>query len=389
MSDTASLVNSVLSVQNVEYRRLGDVATIVRGKGLQKKDFTESGVGCIHYGQIYTSFGPYTEKTLTFVNPDDVPKFTTVSKGDIIMAVTGENSEDICKAVAWLGVEDIVTGGHSAVIKHCLDPKYLSYYFQSEAFFQQKKALAHGTKVIEVTPSDLEDVLIPVPSMEVQRAIVEILDQFSHLLTNISGEVPLRDDQLITYSQIVLSSDFIRTFGLEPTVCNLSEVAKVTTGDRVTKSEIRNDVGYPVMSGGVTPMGYYSNYNREANTVTVVRYGSAGFVNWIDTKFWANDVCYTMECSDKVIPRYLYYALKVNEKYLYSIRTNAIPSHLQREDLESLQIFVPDIQTQQKIVNLLDSFHKLALVRRNELRDRLAQFEYYRDLILSFGGIKS
>lgn len=40
----------------VEYKALGEIGTFVRGNGLQKKDFTDDGVGCIHYGQIYTSF---------------------------------------------------------------------------------------------------------------------------------------------------------------------------------------------------------------------------------------------------------------------------------------------------------------------------------------------
>lgn len=318
-----------------------------------------------------------SQETIEKMNLKVMPTGTVICSCSASLGVVGINTQPVVTNQTFIG---LVCGDR-------LINRYLMYYL--EICTREFQSMSTTGTIPYISRKEFEQMVIPVPPIDVQCAIVEILDQFSHLLTNISDEVSLRDDQLITYSQIVLSSDFIRTFGSEPTVCNLSEVAKVTTGDRVTKSEIRNDVGYPVMSGGVTPMGHYSNYNREANTVTVVRYGSAGFVNWIDTKFWANDVCYTMECSDKVIPRYLYYALKVNEKYLYSIRTNAIPAHLQREDLESLQIFVPDIQTQQKIVNLLDSFHKLALVRRNELRDRLAQFEYYRDLILSFGGIKS
>lgn len=43
-----------LCPDGVEYKPLGEVGTFTRGNGLQKKDFTESGVGCIHYGQIYT-----------------------------------------------------------------------------------------------------------------------------------------------------------------------------------------------------------------------------------------------------------------------------------------------------------------------------------------------
>ncbi|MDR2973474.1 MAG: hypothetical protein LBV00_01995 [Propionibacteriaceae bacterium] len=52
----------------VEYKALGDVGTLVRGNGLQKKDFTESGVGCIHYGQIYTYYGTYADSTTSHLD---------------------------------------------------------------------------------------------------------------------------------------------------------------------------------------------------------------------------------------------------------------------------------------------------------------------------------
>ena len=384
MTDLQSILDLVMNSSAVERVKLKDVCTdfIVPMRD-KPKEFDGEIPWCriedFEGRSLNTSLsGKYvSQETIEKMNLKVMPTGTVICSCSASLGVVGINTQPVVTNQTFIG---LVCGDR-------LINRYLMYYL--EICTREFQSMSTTGTIPYISRKEFEQMVIPVPPIDVQCAIVEILDQFSHLLTNISDEVSLRDDQLITYSQIVLSSDFIRTFGSEPTVCNLSEVAKVTTGDRVTKSEIRNDVGYPVMSGGVTPMGHYSNYNREANTVTVVRYGSAGFVNWIDTKFWANDVCYTMECSDKVIPRYLYYALKVNEKYLYSIRTNAIPAHLQREDLESLQIFVPDIQTQQKIVNLLDSFHKLALVRRNELRDRLAQFEYYRDLILSFGGIKS
>ncbi len=77
----------------------------VRGNGLQKKDFTESGVGCIHYGQIYTHYGIYADKTKTFVSEDLAASLKQVETGDIVIAVTSENLEDVCKCVAWLGKE--------------------------------------------------------------------------------------------------------------------------------------------------------------------------------------------------------------------------------------------------------------------------------------------
>ncbi len=64
---------------------LGEFAELVRGNGLQKKDFTEQGVRCIHYGQIYTYYGAFTYTTKSFVSPDLAITLKQVSPGDIII----------------------------------------------------------------------------------------------------------------------------------------------------------------------------------------------------------------------------------------------------------------------------------------------------------------
>ena len=143
MSTLQELIQE-LCPNGVEYKKLGEIGTFVRGNGLQKKDFTESGIGCIHYGQIYTYYGLYTNATKSFVNPELAKKLVSVKQGNLIIACTSENIEDICKAVAWLGKEEIVIGGHSCVFVHKENPKYISYFFQTEAFFRQKKKFARG-----------------------------------------------------------------------------------------------------------------------------------------------------------------------------------------------------------------------------------------------------
>ncbi|HZW18210.1 MAG TPA: hypothetical protein VFF71_05335 [Luteimonas sp.] len=115
----------------VEFKLLGDFATLVRGNGLPKSVFTESGVGCIHYGQIYTRYGVWTTETISHVAPETAAPLAKVDTGDLIITNTSENIEDVCKSVAWLGDMQIVTGGHATVIKHDQDPKYLSYYFRT------------------------------------------------------------------------------------------------------------------------------------------------------------------------------------------------------------------------------------------------------------------
>ena len=139
-----------LCPDGVEYKPLGDIATISRGGSFQKKDYTENGVPCIHYGQIYMYYGLFAEKTLTYISEEVAQKQKFAEPGDIIMAVTSENMDDVCKCMAWLGSEKVAVSGHTAIIHHSINPKYLVYWLHSAMFCQQKIKIAHGTKVIEV-----------------------------------------------------------------------------------------------------------------------------------------------------------------------------------------------------------------------------------------------
>ncbi|USF31322.1 hypothetical protein C820_002768 [Clostridium sp. MD294] len=188
-------------------------ASITRGGNFQKKDFVDKGTPCIHYGQIYTTYGIYTNKTITYLTSEAAEKAKYASTNDIIIAVTSENMEDVCKCVAWLGINDVAVGGHTAIIKHNQNAKYLSYYFHTSMFFKQKKKLAHGTKVIEVTPNALNDIIVPLPSLEEQQRIVTILDRFDKLCNDISeglpAEIEARQKQYEYYRDKLLSFDKI------------------------------------------------------------------------------------------------------------------------------------------------------------------------------------
>ena len=174
----------------VQWLPLGEIATITRGGNFQKKDFTSDGIPCIHYGQIYTKYGLYANETVTFISEEVAKKSKKATTNDIIMAVTSENIEDVCKCVAWLGKEDVAVSGHTAIIHHNQNAKYLAYYFHTQMFFVQKEKYAHGTKVIEVTPSKLADIIIPLPPLAIQGWIAEILDKFHSLATDISEGIP-------------------------------------------------------------------------------------------------------------------------------------------------------------------------------------------------------
>ena len=169
---------------------MSEIGTFIRGNGLQKKDFTESGVPCIHYGQIYTHYGTFATETKSFVSQDTARKCKKAHSGDLVFATVSENIEDVCKCVAWLGNEEICISGDSLAFKHRQNPKYLAYYFQTFVFADYKRSRVTGTKVIRLHQSQLEQFVIPIPSLAEQQRIVSILDSFETLVNDLSQGLP-------------------------------------------------------------------------------------------------------------------------------------------------------------------------------------------------------
>ncbi|MGJ0481055.1 restriction endonuclease subunit S [Pantoea agglomerans] len=186
-----------------------NIGKFIRGGSLQKKDFTKSGVGCIHYGQIYTYYGTYAAKTKTFISEVLAKKCRKAQSGNLVIATTSENDEDVCKAVAWLGNNDIAVSSDACIYKHNLHPKFVSYFFQTESFQSQKRQYITGSKVRRVNADDLAKILIPVLSSREQARIVAMLDQFDTLTTSITEglpcEIELRQKQYEYYRDLLFS----------------------------------------------------------------------------------------------------------------------------------------------------------------------------------------
>lgn len=164
-----NFMKKLLDGVQVEWKSLGQIGEFIRGSGLQKSDFTENGVGCIHYGQIYTYYGNFAYETKSFVSPTLATKLRKAQKGDLIIATTSENIEDVCKPLVWLGEDEVCVSGETYIFKHNQNPKYLAYYLQTPMFFDYKKQNRTGTKVIRVHGDKLEKFKLPIPPLKYKK----------------------------------------------------------------------------------------------------------------------------------------------------------------------------------------------------------------------------
>lgn len=164
----------------------------------------------------------------------------------------------------------------------------------------------------------------------------------------------------------------------------LADVVTIKRGVRLIKKELKDNAKYPVYQNSLIPLGYYDDYNCEANKTMIITAGAAGDIVYSNTKFWAADDCFYFICNRYIDDKFLYYVLMSQQREIYSkVRKASIP-RLPRIVIEKIKLPVPPLEVQREIVRILDNFTLLTAELAAELAARQKQYEYYRDLLLTF-----
>ena len=174
-----------------ERKTIKEIETaIYRGSGIKREHVTTDGIPCVRYGEIYTTYNTWfdTCKAHTVIENIESPKW--FEYGDILFAITGENIEDIAKSCAYVGHEKCLAGGDIVVLKHNQNPKYLAYALETADAIKQKGKGKTKSKVVHSSVPAIEQIELPIPPMDIQDEIVEKLDKFKNIYSDLAYGLP-------------------------------------------------------------------------------------------------------------------------------------------------------------------------------------------------------
>ena len=168
----------------------------------------------------------------------------------------------------------------------------------------------------------------------------------------------------------------------------LGEVAELKRGKTIT-AKVAIDGGIPVISGGQQPAYYHNEANRTGETITVAGSGAyAGFIMYWDEPIFVSDAFSIKPNIEVLNTRYTYHFLLQNQGKIYNLKKGSGVPHVYPKDLALLTIPILPLETQQKIVKILDKFTELEATLEATLEAELAlrkrQYQYYRDFLLDF-----
>ena len=365
-----------LCPDGVEYKRLEECCTLVKGKTpIQKAEPGE-------YPLVVTTSERRTCSTYQFDKPTVcIPLISSRGHG-----VASLNSVYYQEGKFALG--NILCG----VTPN--DEDYLSAKFLFEYLNYKKDTLLvplmKGGANVSMTVDSLKRVSVPVPPMQVQMEVVQLLYKFTELSESLKAELVARQKQYEYYRSRLLTFDVRRGGTIKFFWRTLCEIADISTGNSNTNEAVE-DGKYPFFVRSQEPL---RKNNYEYDETAIITAGDGAGVgkvyHYIEGKYALHQRAYRIHINTAdVLPRYYFHYMKA--KFLPYIQKTmfqgSVPS-IRKPMLNAFPVPVPSLEIQERIVNVLDDFEKICTDLKiglpAEIEARQKQYEYYRDKLLTF-----
>ena len=180
----------VTGSQRVQLVPIKDIGELQRGRRFTRNDMVDEGIPAIHYGEIYTTYGHKTDSATSFVKEEIEPQLRFAQPGDVIIAAVGETVADVGTGVAWLGTTPVAYHDDSFALHHDQYPRYISHALRTSEYHRQKDRFVSRAKVKRLSARGIEQIRIPLPVLDEQRRIADILDEFDALVNDLSSGLP-------------------------------------------------------------------------------------------------------------------------------------------------------------------------------------------------------
>ncbi|MFB8619644.1 restriction endonuclease subunit S [Enterococcus faecalis] len=401
----SDFMDTLLDGVEVEWKTLDEIG-LISSAGVDKKKIEgEKSIKLLNYMDVYRNM--YLIKdipSMIVTAPDKKIEQCNVLKGDIFFTPSSEVLNDIGNsAVALENMYGVVYSYHIMRLRlnnpNIITSMFINYMLGSEFVQNQINKNAKGLTRFGLTKTQWEKLQIPIPPLNVQEEIVRILDTF----TELTAELTARKMQYTYYLNKLLTFE-----DGEAEWKTLGELGPVRMCKRILKEQTL-DTGdipfYKIGTFGKDPNAYISrklfdeyrskyNYPKIGEVLLSASgtIGRAVIFDGKDAYFQDSNIVWIENDETQVLNKYLFYFYKVAK---WDIAEGGTIQRLYNENLKKTKILIPfpdypekSLAEQERIVSILDKFDALTtsitegLPREIELRQK--QYEYYRNMLLSF-----
>lgn len=376
-----------LCPKGVEYVKLGDLFELRNGYTPSKGNvefWTDGTIPWFRMEDIRAN-GRILNDSIQHITPSAIKGKGLFPAGSFILATTATIGEHALLTTDSLANQRFTNLSVRKLHQKEVNIKFLYYYmFIIDEWCKKNVNLS---SFASVDMNKLKEYMIPVPPLEIQSRIVEVLDKMTTLTAELEAELEARKQQFEYYRNKLLTFSEIGEGNRQVTWKKISEICiKVCSGRNKSKTE---QGLYPVYgSTGIIGMCESPVYNKRQ--LLVARVGAnAGFVHLADGSYDVSDNTIIIDLSKDVNQKFVFYMLR--NANLNKFAKGGGQPLLTATQIKDFVIPVPSMEEQQRIVSILDRFEALTTDLQSglpaEIEARRQQYEYYRDKLLTFEAV--
>jgi type I restriction enzyme S subunit len=372
-----------------EVKKLGEIGSFSKGKGILKEQVLKSGLPCIRYGEIYTTHDFIIKEFQSFISSETANESQEISKGNILFAGSGETIEEIGKAVVYVGNTKAYAGGDVIIFIPKKDnSETISYTLEIDSSRKQKRIFGQGNSVVHIYPTDLQKLLLPIPPLPEQQKIATILSTWDAAIDNCKAIIDNLKQRNKGLAQQLLSGK-IRVKGFEKTkwhLKSLEEVAEFKNG-KAHENNIDEEGGYTVINSKfISTEGRVYKCSNEnlcplyindiAMVMSDIPNGKAlakCFYVTENNKYTLNQRICAITANADTDSKFLYYQINRNNHYL-AFDNGVGQTNLKKEEVLECPLLMPLKDEQIKIAELID----MATVELNQYQQKLQTLQHQK-----------
>ena len=401
-----SKIDELLKNEKVEWKKLGEVANCFAGgtPNTRISSYYDGDIPWIRSGEINFNIITKSERNITEEGLKN-SSAKLIKPYSVVLAMTGAT-------VGRSGVVEFSTSCNQSIAaietnEEVLNYKYLYHYISSK--YEAVKSLGQGA-LTSLNLTIIKNIEIPIPPIQTQKEIVEILDKFTNYVTELQAELQARTKQYEYYRDMILSAEYLDKISRRDSQ-NDEVIVKTALKDiaeyskRRVPASLLNEKNYVgvenLLKGKLGKIN--SNYVPKEGNLIAFNIGDIliGNIRPYLRKIWIADlnggtngdvlaISLKKDAKYRVEPRFLYQILANESFFEYNVKFSK-GAKMPRGDKKKImeyEFFLPSIRVQKQIVSMLDYFDSVAsnismgLPKEIELRQK--QYEYYREKLLDF-----
>lgn len=295
-----------------------------------------------------------------------------VKGGDVLISVKGTIGE---VGVVPRGFEGNIAREIARIRpSSACDADFLAFQLEADHTQRRIDSKVVGSTRLEFSIHAVRDFLVVLPPLPEQRAIAALLRKwntaiqkteqliaakerhYSHELSRLIRRGKHPHGHVDTFAEDVSA----RNLGAKWRTVSLSDIATVWKGQQLNKDAMVEEGAYYALNGGIKPSGRTTEWNCEADTITVSEGGnSCGFVSYNRERFWCGGHCYALkELAKNVDAHYLFHYLKGKQARVMALRVGSGLPNIQKSDIEAFPVVLPDLATQSAIARYLNALRE-------------------------------